>query len=52
MRLFPFARSDKGGCHLRIAVMSPWRFVPNVYGIFKGTYRHDTRPWICGTTSR
>ena len=27
MRLFPFARSDKGGggCHLRIAVMSPWR---------------------------
>ena len=44
MRLFPFARSDKGGggCHLRIAVMSPWRFVPNVYGIFKGTYRHDT----------
>ena len=29
-RLFPFARSDKGGGgrHLRIAVMSPWRFVP------------------------
>ena len=44
MRLFPFARSDRrgGGCHFRVAVMSPWRFVPNVLGIFKGTYRHDT----------
>ena len=22
--------------------MSPWKFVPNVLGIFRGTYRHET----------
>lgn len=38
MRLFPFARTAHG-VHLRIARMSPWRFVPNCVGIFQGTYR-------------
>ena len=43
MRLFPFARSDKGGRlpsedrgHVALALRA------DVYGIFKGTYRHDT----------
>ena len=40
LRLFPFARSDPGGkLHLRVATMSPWRFVPNVLGVFAGHYR-------------
>jgi len=44
MRLFPFARSVPAGAapgqmHLRVARMSPWRFVPNVLGIFRGSFR-------------
>ena len=40
LRLFPFARSDPTGkLHLRVATMSPWRFVPNVLGVFAGHYR-------------
>mmetsp|Transcript_28496 Transcript_28496/g.87271 ORF Transcript_28496/g.87271 Transcript_28496/m.87271 type:complete len:126 (+) Transcript_28496:1-378(+) len=41
MRLFPFARATPtaDSVHLRVATMSPWRFVPNVLGIFRGTYR-------------
>lgn len=41
MRLFPFARSTEraSAVNLRVARMSPWRFVPNAFGIFAGTYR-------------
>ena len=36
----PFAlTAGTDDMHLRIARMSPWRFVPNVLGIFGGTYR-------------
>jgi len=40
MQLFPFARSAEGMMHLRIANLSPLRFVPNVMKIFRGTYRN------------
>mmetsp|Transcript_28501 Transcript_28501/g.87286 ORF Transcript_28501/g.87286 Transcript_28501/m.87286 type:complete len:90 (-) Transcript_28501:57-326(-) len=38
MRLFPFARSTPtaDSVNLRVATMSPWLFVPNVWGIFRG----------------
>ena len=40
MRLFPFARTaGPSAVNLRIATMSPWRFIPNVLGIFAGNYR-------------
>mmetsp|Transcript_27262 Transcript_27262/g.88083 ORF Transcript_27262/g.88083 Transcript_27262/m.88083 type:complete len:108 (-) Transcript_27262:130-453(-) len=41
MRLFPFARTAASAdrVNLRVATMAPWRFVPNVLGIFGGTYR-------------
>lgn len=44
MRLFPFARAaaSSAAVNLRIARMSPWRFVPNALGIFAGTYRSPT----------
>mmetsp|Transcript_8998 Transcript_8998/g.19050 ORF Transcript_8998/g.19050 Transcript_8998/m.19050 type:complete len:155 (-) Transcript_8998:90-554(-) len=39
MKLFPFARARPDLMHMRIAAISPFRFVPNVWGIFRGTYR-------------
>jgi hypothetical protein len=40
MCLFPFARTSPSQMQLRVAAMSPFRFVPNVWGIFRGTYRN------------
>ena len=39
MKLFPFARARSDLMHMRIAAISPFRFVPNVWGIFRGTFR-------------
>ena len=39
---FPFARASPDKVlHLRVATMSPWKFVPNVIGIFNGHYRQQ-----------
>ena len=35
MKLFPFARARPDLMHMRIAAISPFRFVPNVWGIFR-----------------